>query len=287
MARSVSEINNYIVTNLVTNFALVGITIDPLTWSKRNILRQICYTMAVGQALVEQLQDAFLQNVETVLSKSAAATTLWLQDKMFKFQYDATTPQILQLIDGAPQYPIVDDTKRIITACSVKTTFSNQVKIKVAKSSPFVALSTEELNAAQSYVNIIGTAGITYFVSSDDADRIYIKADIWYQGLYSSVIQDNVITALNNFFQNASIKNFDGSLKISDIEETIRNVSGVNDVVLVNVRARQSSDIFGDGSDLVLDQTVISRAWGTVAGYAIQEDTAGKTFADSLNFISE
>jgi hypothetical protein len=67
----------------------------------------------------------------------------------------------------------------------------------------------------------------------------------------------------------------------------IRNIEGVNDVVLQNVAARYDSQAFGAGIDLVLNGDWQNRKYLTGAGYIIQEDTAGQTFADSLNFIPE
>jgi hypothetical protein len=287
MARSIENINSFIVSNLVTQMAAIGITINPTLWSKRNILRAICYTVAICQNLMEQLQDAYLVNVENIQATAAAASTLWLQDAMFKFQYSATNPQVLQLINVVPQYPVIDPTLRIISACSVKPSVSNQVKIKVAKGNPFIALSGPELSAAQSYINLKGAAGITYIVSSNNSDKIYINANIYYQGQYATVISANVIAAINAFFQNLSITNFDGSMKLSDLESVIRNVQGVNDVVFVNVKARQDSDAFTAGTYLVQSQQVISRLWASIAGYMVPETTAGSQLTDSLNFIAE
>lgn len=287
MARSVEEINQFIVDQLVINFGNVGITIDPTKWSKRDLLRVICFTVAIAQALMEQLQDLFQSNLEAINAVSAASSAPWLQSKMFQFQYSATDPQVLSLIDVSPQYAIVDPTLRIIAACSVKSTVSNQVKIKIAQGSPLTSLDGLQLAAAQGYINQIGTAGITYTVISLDPDRLYIKGTVYFQGQYAAVIQANVIAALNTYLENASKINFDGSIKITDVIETIRNVPGVNDFLPVNIRARRNLDDFVDGTDLVVGQTIISRLWNTVAGYIIQEDTGGDTFSDSLTFIAQ
>lgn len=287
MARSVSDINTQIVTALIANLATVGIVIDPNQWSKRNILRVLCFAFATCAATLEQLMDALKLSLETTASQSSAASSLWIQAKMFAFQYSSTAPQILQLINTIPVYPVVDPTLRIITACSVTSTAANEVTIKVAKSNPFVALDTSELPASQGYINILGTAGINYSVISLNSDKIYINANIYYQGQYSTVISTNVIADINNFLQNLSLTNFDGSLKMSDLEAIIRNVPGVNDVELLNIRGREDTAAFASGIDLVLNKTVINRLWNTIAGYVSQETTAGKTFADSLNFIVE
>jgi hypothetical protein len=67
----------------------------------------------------------------------------------------------------------------------------------------------------------------------------------------------------------------------------IRAVSGVNDVFFKNVSARSNGTAFGSGTALVINNTLASRYWPTLSGYAVTEDTAGETPADKLNFISE
>lgn len=283
MARTIAQIQAQIIATKEAQPELAGLT----STSKRAIWNLWTFVIAACIAIFEQLLDSFLTEVETQVAQSAGASVLWLQAKMFQFQYDATTPQVIQLINTVPQYPVIDANKRIITACSVTSSLSNQVSIKVAKSSPFVALASAELTAAQSYINTIGAAGITYNVISLNADKLYVQAEIYYQGQYSTVIQQNVIDAINSFLQNLSTTNFNGSMKISDLEGAIRNVAGVNDVVLNNVRGRDDASSFANGIDLVLNNTVISRQWNTIAGYIVQETTSGKTFADSLTFIAQ
>lgn len=287
MARKVDEINSYIVANLITNFAAIGITIDPTTWSKRNMLRLICFTVATCQALLEQLQDLFQQTIEDIAAKAPAASAPWVQDKMFKFQYSATDPQIIALVDTVPTYPTVDPLLRIITACSVTSSVSNETQVKVAKDTPFAALSAPELSAAQGYINIIGIAGINYVVISLPSDKMFIEADIYYQGQYAAVIQANVIAAIEAWFIDRATNNFNGAVEMADLEGVINTVTGVNDVVLNNVRGRADADAFASGIDLILNTQVIQRKWQTIAGYIGQETDTGHTFADSLNFIAE
>ncbi len=283
MARTVAEIQAQIIAEKNAQSDLAGLD----STSNRAIWRLWTFITATCIAILEQIMDLYQTNIEAVVARSAGASTLWVQDKLFKFQFDAADPQIIQLIDTVPQYPVVDATKRIITACSVTTDINNVVNIKVAKSSPYEALTTNEKNAAQAYINTIGAAGITYNVTSLDADRLYIDADIYYQGQYSAVISDSVIATLNEYMQNLSIVNFNGSLKMSDLEAVIRNVVGVNDVVLNNVRGRADSVVFAAGTDYILNTAIQNRLFSPVAGYMIQEDTATKTFADSLNFIAQ
>lgn len=287
MARSVDQINQYIKDNLVINFAAIGITIDPNTWSRRNILRAICFTVAVCQALVEQLQDLFQQTIEDIAAKAPAASPKWIQNRMFLFQYSATDPQIIALVDTVPAYPVVHPEMRIITACSVTSDVSNETSIKVAKENPFAALSAPELSAAQGYINIIGVAGINYVVISLDSDKLMVEADIYYQGQYAAIIQSSMIAAIEAWFVSLATNEFNGAAEMSDLEGIMKSVAGVNDVVLKNVRGRANTDIYSAGIDLILGTQIIQRKWQTIAGYIGQETTATHTFADTLNFIAE
>lgn len=287
MARSVAEINDYMVTALVSNFAAIGITINPLLWSKRSLLRAFIFTVAIGQALVEQLQDAFMEDIEAIVAVSAAASYGWIQAKMFLFQYSATNPQFVTLINTIPVYPIVDSSLTIINACSVTSDLSNTVSVKCAKGSPLQALDALEIASAQGYINTIGTAGIEYKIISLNADRLYIEGDLYYQGQYASVIQANTIAAIELWLESLSVINFNGKIKMSDLEKEIRNIPGMNDVVLRNVRARPEAVAFASGIDLISDTKIIERQYSTAAGYVIPEDTVTKTLIDSLNFIVE
>ena len=288
MARTVADINTQITTQLVANYAAIGITIDPTQWSKRNIMRLFCYAFATCCAFLEQLMDTLKTSIDTTASQSSAASNLWIQAKMFAFQYSATSPQVLQLINTVPAYPVINAALCIITACSVTTTNNNQVTIKVATGNPFVALDpVYQLPSAQGYINTIGTAGINYTVVSANSDKLYINANIYFLGQYAAVIQASVIAALELFLQNLSITNFNGAIKMTDIENTILAVPGVTDVVLLNVRGRADGDAFTAGINLVQNSTILLRLWNTISGYVSPETTAGYTFANSLNFIAE
>jgi len=289
MARTIAEIQQQIIDAKNAEADLAGLTSD----SHRAIWRLWTFVIATAIAIHEQLLDLYLSALEAVVAKSAAASTLWVQAKMFAFQYDATTPQVAVLTDLTIEYPVVDATKRIITACSVTTDINNVVRIKVAKGSPFEALSTNEKDAAQAYINMIGAAGITYTLTSDSPDKIYIAAEIFYQGQYSAVIQQAVIDGINSYLQGLSVVNFNGSLKMTDLEAVIRNVPGVNDVIMQDVIGRADSPTPADptanpnGVYYIQNTATAQRLFNPAAGYIVEETVTGYTFADSLTFTAQ
>jgi len=281
MARSVDEIQQEIIANITSTPELAPLTANT---SRRSIWRLWTFIVASSIALLEQLIDVFKTNTEATIAAAAPETPNWLQAQMFKFQYSATTPQVIQLIDLVPQYPTIDTALNIVTRCSVKTTINNQVIIKLAKDEPPTPLISGELAAAQSYVNVIGVAGVNYICVSQDSDKLFIEADVYYNGAFSSVISGNIIDAITTFL---STLPFDGALKVNDLELIMRGVIGVNDVVLKNVKARENGTALASATYLVNNNQYVGRLWNTVAGYIIPETTAGSTLTDTLNFIAE
>lgn len=287
MARTIAECNDYIVSTLVSTFGAQGITITPTLWSKANLLRLICYSFAVVQALGEQLQDIAIAKMQAIQDVSTAATAPWLQDAIFKFQYSATTPQYLSIINGVLQYAVVNPVLRIVSACSISTTVTNVVNIKVAKGAPLGPLAAGELTALQNYVANKGTAGIVYNVTSTTSDKLYLKATIYYQGVYAAIIQANVIAAIDDYLVNLSKTRFGGDILALELDTYIRGLEGVNDVYIDRLSVRYNAQALFGGIDLVLDGDWINRKFTFGAGYAIQETTASNTFADTLTFTAE
>lgn len=283
MARTIAQIQAQILTAKNAEPELAEMT----SASKRAIFNLWAFITASCVAILEQLIDLFTTQTEATVARSAGTSNLWVQDKMFKFQYDATDPQIIQLINTIPAYPVEDASKRIITACSVSSQVSNEVNIKVAKGNPYQALGGSEKTAAQGYIDTIGTSGIKYTVISLAPDNLYIDGTIYYLGQYSAIIKTNVIAAINDYLQKLSLTNFDGTIKMSDLEQLIRNVTGVVDVVLNRVRIRADTDMFAGGIDLILATAIIQRLAHPVAGYIISETLGGFTLNDSLQFVSQ
>lgn len=280
MARTIDQIQNEIIAQKEATSELSALT----SQSRRSEWRLWTRVIATVQAYSEQLFDVFKTQIEALLTKGAPSTPLWIQDQVFKFQYDAINPQVLVMDNYAPTYTTIDEDLRIVTRCSVKTDFSNTVNVKVAKSDIPEPLDSSEKSALQDYVTMIGTAGITYLVISSDSDKLYVEADVYYRGQYSAIISDSVQTAITNFLSNIP---FDGKLLVSDLEIAIKNVAGVKDVVLKNVYARKDTTLFAGATKLIENNCIILRGWDTIAGYIVPETTSGQTLNDSLTFISQ
>ena len=254
------------------------------------------YIVALQIYLTEVLMDIKKTDVQSIVDKSFTGSSKWLQDRVFKFQYDAANPQITQLIDFAPTYPVVDPTLRIITRASVKTNALNQVLVKVAKQEPPIPLTGTELSALTGYLNQggngslsgygtgIGFAGISTSVQSYDSDKLYLAAEIFYDGQYASVIQANVIAAIDLYLANLP---FDGQVKVLSLVDSIQSVQGVTDIVISDLAMRADTAPFTSKTYLIQAKTEILSIYPTFAGYIVGETTAGQDFLNTLIFTAQ
>jgi hypothetical protein len=280
MARSIQTIQSEMDIIQATQSGLSSLN-SPSTTSIYTLWK---YITSSSIWIHETLWDLFKVELETIVSNAPVGTVKWLQNMVFNFQYDSSNPQIVQLVDFTPSYNPIDPTLRIVTRCSTKTTPGRLVTVKVAKSEPPSALSLAELNSLKGYLNDISFAGVQYIVTSSPADKLYLDAEIFYNGQYASTISANVISAVEDYLKNIP---FDGEIRISKLEDAIQSVIGVTDVIINDMALRADATSFGSKTYLVQTNTTIFNKYPTNAGYIVQETTTGETFLDKLTFTVE
>lgn len=306
MARSIAQIRKSVVGSLVSAAAAIGITIDPDKWikvpgdlSQTDQKALLLDTVVDAQSFEEQLNDAFIVDIETIIKISATQTAPWFKNRALNvFQFNSSTPQVPKIIprtvtiDGVP-YPIttvlfspVVDAYKVIKYCNVLFVSSGRVLIKVAGQVGGLPVDLDTaagagaLAAYQSFVNADAAPGISYTALSGNSDKLFTQIDVYYNGSYSAVIFDNIKAAMTKYLNDLSSLDFDGKFRLSDYYASIKSVEGVIDYFPVNISARADSTPFGGGTDLVLGSDELQLDWQTVAGYIEHETTAGKTLSD-------
>jgi len=276
MARTTQQIFDDMLTRKNAEPDLAGLTSS----SQSALWRLIFWVAAQSINLFEQIMDALKAEVTTVAENSIAGSAQWLQQKALEFQYDETDPQVIQIIDGVPQYPTVDPSKRIIKNASVKEGSNRIVFIKVAKddgSGGLTPLTTNELNAFKGYIQKIGFAGIPYVSQSEQADRCQFTGEFFYGGQFvASNVKAAVIESIKTYLNSLP---FDGVIEFNKVIDAIQATEGVVDVDTLNAVLRiRGFSISADDPRVI----TVERTAETSAGYIIEEDTAGFTFNDTI-----
>lgn len=289
MARTVEQIRASIYEKIEAKDDLKDLFDNP---SQTKLWGEIVFAVSVGIAIHEQIMDEHLTRVTD--SSNTVYNVDWLRERIFEFQYDSTTPQVVALnSDLVPEYPTVDETLQIISVCNLYLGANNVFSVKVAKNDPPEKLTAGELTAFQDYLTDggsstalglgIGVTGCTNTAVSDDPDYIWLEADVWYDGEYSSTISSTVQAAIVNYYHNLDGQ---GYLRVTDLEEVIKSVPGVIYVDIENLGIRANATAFGSKTLLVDSFETLLRESQAAAGYAYEEVTASEDLATKLSFFT-
>jgi len=285
MARTTAQIKALIVAAIQADTTL---SVELTSPSAVAIWNLFAFVVAQSINILEQLVDLFKVDIEEIALRSYYGTSLWWKQQMLKFQYSATNPQVIQIINNVIGYPIVNTDLNLITTCSI-TRSEGAIIIKTAQGAigAYFPLTSLMLTAAQNYAEAIMPSGETPTVISINADKLYIQADIYFLGQFvSTAVKANVILAINTYLSDID---FNGTIFVAKIQDAIQGVLGVKDVVIKNITARSDAQTIATGTNLVLNGTVTnaSRLYSTFAGYIIGETTASFTLNDTLTMIAE
>jgi len=268
--------------------------------SQTAIFRLWKYIVAQSTRVLEVLIDRKKAEIEQLLSNNVVPSLAWIREKTFEFQYDATTPQVLKLVDFTPKYDPVDVTKRIITRCTVISPGPGSIAINVAKNEPPVKLTPTELTSVRNYWLSTGNGttkavglgfagqGITF--TSLDPDLLFLKANIRYIGANASTIQSECLAAIRAYISNLGIT---GKFRIIDMIDQLQAVTGFVSMSIEDLTGRPATVSFpatGVPYEVVIGYE--SQVYGGIeinsytplAGYMISETTASNTFEDTITF---
>jgi hypothetical protein len=284
MARSIQDIFNGIVAAKEAETALAGLT-SP---SQVSIWRAWAYITAVAVNALEQLQDVFKTEIDTLVSQSYFGTDAAMRFQLQQFQYSATDPQEFIIENFVPKYPVVDTALQIVTKISLKSEPDRRISIKVAQGQQpsITPLDPTQLAAFIGYVQAWQPAGTAIDVISILPDRVKVGIDVYYErGFVAATVKAAVIVAIDGYLQS---NNFGGQIVLSKLSDAIQAVNGVADVVFSEVIARPENVPLANLSGittLVSGYDVLNRRYEAAAGYIIAEDTVGNTLNDTITMI--
>jgi hypothetical protein len=284
MARSISQIKQNII-DLKNATTLSVIKFREEGGSQAGIFNLIADIFAILTNVTEQLWDSLAIQINDTIVKGGVGTGRWWRERILEYQ----DGDVLKYANGRYYYDVINSEKYLVKFCSVTETANKTITIKVAKGDIPTKLTTPELTGGlKDYVDFLRFAGTQINLVSLDADKFYCSANIYYSGQYYATIQDSVKSALTNYLNSISAgENFNGAVVVSDVQKAIQNVEGVSYVKLNEIGVRQDTATFANryvlydlatGKDNVLVNTY--------AGYVVEETTSGKTFNDTLTFIS-
>lgn len=295
MARSVDEIKQEIKDKIRTYPEFDTFLFPEDGGSKSSLFNIIIFVVSASQFVFEAIVDALKADIQEIADSAPSGNAAWVRQQILNFQFGDAIDINTTDPDGnnyfVPFYPVIDESKQIITRCAVTDGSQGSINIKVAKGTvpSLTALSSTELDALRDYyygtsdTEGIGFAGVVANFVSLEADRLRVEANIYYYGQFvQATVKSNVITAINNFLSTFADDNFAGTVKMIELVDAIQEVQGVSRVELVAIEGRAETTPFANRTSIP-----IQGIYQTSAGYVIGEDETGNTLNDTITMILE
>lgn len=243
------------------------------------------FIQSLTSNLNEQAGAVLLDEIETVISQGAPQTAPWIQQQIFKFQYNTNTPYLVGINNGVLGYPVTVAADQIISNCAVVATSTGSVRIKVTTGTPPGALNASQLTALNSYLINFLSPNQKYTLISVTGDKLWLAGTVYYNGQLNASIETSVIGALNDYINKFSTSqtsggSFNGVVKVTDLAQVILGVTGVTDWQPTQITISPAT---GSPTDLILSSTEYVRLYNTYSGYVIEDP--GNPFASTLTFV--
>ncbi|HON53546.1 MAG TPA: hypothetical protein PLS12_10085, partial [Bacteroidales bacterium] len=200
--------------------------------------RLFYYVVAFCVWTLEKLMDKHKQEIDYTVANNHYGNRTWYEMKAKEFQLG----EDLIVVNGVIKYAAENLSKRIVKYAASVPGSVTQVKIAGESGGELIKIPAEQVVMVQNYFNKIKPFGTRVSVTSNEADRIKIIADIYYNPLvlYGSgaKITDGskpVDVAINNFLKTIE---YNGKLNIQKLVDAIQNAEGVQDVNHVEVYAK-------------------------------------------------
>lgn len=273
MAKTISEIET-----IITNQAHLEADLNDInTASQTGIYASIRRFVARVWQQFEFYLETYRAEINAIAANAIPGTTDWYAEKALAFQYGYE----LTVINGVPTYAVIDDEAKIIKYSScvdvdVADVIYTQLKVAQRVDGLPVKLTAPQLIAFTSYLNAIKFAGTRTQPVSIDADLVWLKADIYYDGkLILEDLKTAIETAINSYLNGIL---YNGLLNINRLRDAIEIIPGVTaggvDIDFVKAKAF-------DGS-----YTTIDRVYSPKSGYYKIDPTYPLNDSAQLNYIA-
>ncbi|HUM50495.1 MAG TPA: hypothetical protein PK431_01730 [Chitinophagales bacterium] len=239
-------------------------TLDDLdSNSKVSMWRLFVFCIAGSLLMFEKLLDAFYAIIEALVKANRPHNADWYKTKALAFQYGD------DLVDS-DEYPIIDKTKLIIKQVAIEEG-DRKIIIKIATLDGDELVKVDDIdkvNAFVAYMNKVKDAGTVIEIINQDADKLKLEIDFYYDALLvkadGTLILDpsiNVVeAAIDAYLKNID---FNGEYEINNNVDYFQKAAGYKKVRMSFV---------GFKAGLATDYTPISLMYKPLSGYMKLED---------------
>jgi hypothetical protein len=270
MSISINEIQTQIITTAQAADALPATSVlteneqstltNITSTSKVSVFRLMIYVVSVCIWTVYKLMEIFRADIDERVALSRPYSKGDFISMALAYQHGQTLPETGIYDNTGLSTLQLLERKIIAKSALVEGTRNGHgiLRIKAARSvgNELVKLSASQLTGFDAYMRLMGPAGITLSVTSEDADDLKVEYVIYFDPLVLNNLGNRldgtdetpIIKALQSYLLEKNFRDFNGNLSMDQLNDVIEVVPGVTDVFLENAYSRYATYGYEDQS---------------------------------------
>lgn len=230
MARTIEQIQAQMLTAKGNEPALSELN----STSKTAIWRLWIYIVAVSIWTLEKLFDSHKEEIDQKLQQLKPHTARWYRHKATSFQYGFDLLEDTDMFNNTNKTDEEIEKSKIIKYSAVtESQIESRLIVKIAteKAGRLTPISSEELNAFESYISEIKDAGVRISVINYQPDRLKLRFKIYRDPLVLDASGTSILTgkkpvedALQQFMKELP---FNGELVLAHLIDKLQKAEGV------------------------------------------------------------
>ena len=239
MARTIKEIQAEIITAKEAQAGLSALNSSSTT----AIWRLWTYIVAVAIFTLETIFDIHKAEVLDLIANSKPHTLRWYRQKALDFQYGSDLVYGQDYYDNSALTEDEVNAQKIVSEAAA-TEIDSFLRVKVMRelSGELEPVTNDQYSTIEYYFSEIKDAGVKLEIVSQNADKLLIEMDIYYNplvlnssggridGASSEPVQDAIKSYLRNL-------NFDGEFVLAYLVDYVQKVDGVDIPHVVSCQA--------------------------------------------------
>lgn len=289
MSRSISEIFRSAVAERNKRLELQEFKSD----SKMSVMNGITWVASAIIHSFEVILDTFTVDISEAMNSRINGTPNYYASVLLQYQKgDALTVRPDGLAFG---YASVDETKRIINQVSYIESYDDYnrdykliFKTATGENGFLQPISKDDLVAVNAYIRNFAFAGTNISVISQQGDVLIPKITVYYNGSVSEGdMYDALTLALKDYINNID---FDSSIYVSKVIETLRKVTNVTDVYIDEEEGQGVYIARYNMDDVIQSTDKIVRMGYTSSGFVRESSKTGvetgiPNFRESIKLV--
>lgn len=259
MARTFNQIYQQITNKMVAEYAAVGVTLNPATWSKYSPRRLTCVVVASCIEIFEQALDSAYALISGLVASRKTHTVGWYETISKAYQHGHSLVKDQDYYDNTgltaeqvEEAQVIKYAKPVEVFDHVSNLKGIRIKCATLVDGELAPVPDVQMAGFAEYIEKVKDAGVKIYKTTAEPDSLKTELDIYYDALVldaegkrlDGTNDTPVPDAINDFLITGM--EFNGRFITSSFVDKVQQVQGVVTPYIVSIQAQYGELPYAD-----------------------------------------